>query len=87
MTAKGHGVRRQIPDGMFTRTQIAERVGVSVNTVRRWHDTGVYRPDHSKDFGSIKVWLYTESDIAPMKNIRDTLRPGRRPGHANGAVR
>lgn len=85
--AKGHGVQRQIPEDKYTRAQIAERVGVSVNTVRRWHDTGVYTPEHSKQFGNIKVWLYTDADIAPMKAIKNTLRPGRRPGHANGSVR
>lgn len=87
MTAKGHGVTRQIPEGMYTRTQVAELVGVSVNTVRRWHDRGVYVPEHSQQFGDLKVWLYTDDDVAPMKTIKNEMRPGRRPGHANGALR
>lgn len=75
----GAAISRGIPDGYFTRAQVAVEIGKSVDTVRRWHHDRIYRAKKSKKFGTTKVWLYTQADIDAMKAIAKTLRPGAKP--------
>lgn len=71
-----------IPEGTYTRQQVAEKIGRSHDTIRRWHKTGVFEPHEYLNFGSNKVWLYTEEDIQAMRRIAREQGPGRPPVHA-----
>ncbi|AKL88350.1 MerR-like transcriptional regulator [Gordonia phage GMA6] len=71
------GFMSQIPEGWFTRSQVAARIGKSVDTIRRWHASGIYKSTRQEQFGSVNVWLYSEEDVAAMKHIARTIRPGR----------
>lgn len=61
----------------YTRAQAAELVGKDLDTLKRWKRTGVYAPKEQAEFGSLRVDLYTDDDIAAMREIARTIRPGR----------
>lgn len=73
------GFMQHIPDGMYTRAQVAAKIGRSRDTIRRWHDDGIYVATHSQKFGERHVWLYDENDIAEMKRIARSIKPGQKP--------
>lgn len=68
---------------MYTSTDVALELGVSLATVLRWRRTGVYKPSKTKKFGKVIVHLYSSSDINKMRALCTTQRPGRKP---NGTV-
>lgn len=76
---KPYGFMQQLPEGMYTRAQVAEKIGKSRDTVRRWHENGTYKATHQETFGDVTVWLYTEDDVRAMKQIARHLTPGRKP--------
>lgn len=71
------GIMASIPEGMFTRSQVADLIGRSKDTIRRWHDTGLYESTHPKKFGEMTVWLYTEEDVENLRKVARETRPGR----------
>lgn len=70
---------RQMHPARYTRRQAASLVGKDPDTLKRWKRNHVYMPSDRKPFGQIMVDLYTDEDIAAMKKIAKTLKPGRRP--------
>lgn len=68
----------KLPDGMYTRAQAARLVGRSKDTIRRWHETGIFVPSHSHEYGKQRVWLYTDEDLAVMRRLAQEIRPGRK---------
>ena len=74
------GILRKVPKGMYTRSQVAQSLGKSKDTIRRWHDNGTYVSRHCQTFGNLKVWLYDDADLAAMRVIARDLTPGRKPG-------
>jgi excisionase family DNA binding protein len=61
------------PDGPFyTISQVAGRVGVSKDTIRRWGDSlGI--PSHKMETGdhpNAFCWLYTEGDISALAKLK-----------------
>lgn len=75
---KPYGLMNHIPEGMLTRGQAAEAIGKSKDTLRRWHDQGRFVTKHSITLGTRKVWLYDEVDLAQLKELSRTVRPGRK---------
>jgi predicted site-specific integrase-resolvase len=75
----GNGIGHLTPDGYFTVAEVAERCGRSVDTIKRWNKTGLFKPSHVMRVGKLSVWLYSEQDIAEMKEIAVKQRPGRKP--------
>lgn len=70
---------REMSPPRYTTSQAAEMVGKHPDTVKRWRDTGVFRPSDGRQFGSLKVPLYTSEDIKAMKLIAKEMKPGRKP--------
>lgn len=71
------GLREQrIPRGWYKRQDAADQVGKSKDTIRRWHREGIYEPSGYMRIGKLTVWLYNERDIAAMKIIAETIKPG-----------
>lgn len=62
----------------YTTTEAARLVGRSEDTLVRWRKDEVFVPKEKRAFGSVEVWLYNEDDIAAMKEISKTLKPGRK---------
>ena len=82
MSREGIGTKvRAMSPSRFTTSEAARLVGRSEDTLIRWRKAGVFVPDESNRvrYGSLLVWLYTESDIEDMKQISKTLKPGRKP--------
>jgi hypothetical protein len=78
-TNQHHGVLAVIPDGLFTRAQVAEMVGRSYDTIRRWHYEGRCTPSHSQDMGGVTVWLYDTNDVRDLVDTVNTMKMGRPP--------
>lgn len=68
-----------LPGGPFYLThQVALILGKSSDTIRRWRNTkGGIRPSKYAKFGELKVWLYTEQDLALLKMFVANVKPGR----------
>lgn len=66
----------------YTKEDVAEIIGVSVSTIKRWKEKGVFVPMESRVFGSFTVDLYTPEDIPILEAIKATSKPGRKPASA-----
>lgn len=75
----GNGIESVIPDGYYTRHKAAQKVGRSIDTLKRWQESGLFKPTHQTAVGGLNVWLYTEADIEAMKTIASEQKPGRKP--------
>lgn len=73
------GIVLLTPDGYYTREQAAQQIGRSRDTLRRWQKMGRFVPTQYMNVGKLKVWLYSEADIATLKDIAATVREGRPP--------
>lgn len=73
------GIMASIPEGMHTRAQVADLLGLSKDTIRRWQASGLYVPKHHKMYGENKVWLYTDEDITEMRKVARSTRTGKKP--------
>ena len=80
MATEGIATRvREMDPPRYTTTDAARFVGRSADTLIRWRKDGTYVPTESKDFGQVRVWLYTKEDIASMKALSKQMKPGRKP--------
>lgn len=65
----------------YTTKQVADRVGRSRDTIKRWRDEGsIPEPKHKMDLGEEGksfVWLYTEEDAEMIEAYATVVRPGR----------
>ena len=73
------GIMSSIPEGMHTRSQVAELLGLSKDTIRRWHTSELYVPTNYKMYGANKVWLYTDDDVVAMREVARSTRTGKKP--------
>lgn len=74
-----NGIQQVVPDGYHTRAMAAARVGRSVDTLKRWQETGLYKPKFQMVVGNgLNVWLYSDYDIECMKEVAAMQRSGRR---------
>lgn len=74
---KPHGISGLAPDGWYTISQAASRVGRSEVTLRRWHRTGRYPATNQMRVGQLNVWVYSDQDIANMRNVAKNIKAGR----------
>lgn len=81
---------RKMEPRMYTIKEAAILVGKSPDTLARWDKDGIYKPSQylpvGKNLpdrgGQMQVRLYSDDDIAAMKKLAKTLRPGRKPSAA-----
>ena len=63
----------------YTTSQVAAMVGRSGETIKRWRRRGVYRPAEFEMNGTVKVWKYTEEDVANIRTLVKASKPGPKP--------
>ena len=68
------GLMTQIPEGFYTRQQVADLIGRSKDTVRRWHINGVYRASEGREICGTYVFLYTNEDVLALKRLAKSKR-------------
>lgn len=68
-TRRGDGIGASIPEGMFTASQFARKVGVSVDTIRRWVKDGYLEPADTLQAGQLTVRLFADEQVAPAKKL------------------
>lgn len=70
-------LRRDYPD-LLIEADVADIVGRSQSTIRRWRREKRITPTHYADQGSTRIWLYTKDDLNRVKVLSYTIRPGRK---------
>lgn len=61
----------------YTTKQVADLVGRSPDTIRRW--ARIQRPSHKMELGDHSfVWLYTEQDVSRLQKFASEQKPGRK---------
>lgn len=64
----------------YTRKQVADRVGRSIDTIVRWGKEDIENhPTHKMRLGKSFVWLYTEADISRLTDFAGKQNHGRNP--------
>lgn len=67
---RGNTIAGQIPEGMLTTKQLAARVRVSADTVKRWRDLGVLPATEEKPLGTKgKIYLYDAEALAIARKL------------------
>lgn len=61
---------------VYTVAEASERVGRSINTLKRWHRTGGPQPSLKMTQGKLLVWLYTEDDLQICRQYGLNQRTG-----------
>lgn len=77
-------MRANIPEGYYLRTDVARLTGVSVSTLIRWHKSGHLEPVRFQDHGSLRVWLYSESQVEDLMRETPYQKTGRPPKEPAG---
>jgi DNA-binding XRE family transcriptional regulator len=77
MSTRGNTIR--IPRGMMTTAKLAQTVGVSADTIRRWKRDGLL-PFTVQDSGQLTVALYGPDAVRVARSIK---RYGHPPGGAS----
>lgn len=67
---RGNTLRLHVPDGKYTMKQVADRVGVSRDTVKRWYAEGYLPNAGTMPFGKLKVVLFDASGIKRAQQLR-----------------
>jgi hypothetical protein len=79
---RGNGIADCVPDGYRTVSQVADDVGRSVDTLKRWRRSGTFVPEYFMRVGpdrKMKVWLYSENDVEQIrKQLCSPTGPDRR---------
>lgn len=74
----GDSIGQYTPDNWLTVSKTAKVIGCSIDTLKRWHKTGVYIPSGEMKMGKIRVWLYSPEDIENLKVVWRNTKPGRK---------
>jgi len=70
-------LRREHPN-LMTERDVAEKVGRSHSTIKRWRNRGLLTPTFYRDLGSIRVWLYNNDDLAQATQLAAEIKRGRK---------
>lgn len=62
----------------WTAQQVADIVGKSLDTIKRWHSQGDVVPSKEVEFGKTTVYLYTAEDVVAAQAFADTMYSGKR---------
>jgi hypothetical protein len=65
-----------VPEGMLSRREAGLLIGKSYDTIRRWHESGIYKSTNFAQMGKNLVHLYDPADIKAMKKLARTIKPG-----------
>jgi hypothetical protein len=64
----------------YTTSEAAVKIGCGFRTLNRWLNNGVIRPAQGVPYGDGRfLWVWTDADITKAKQIKKTLKPGRKP--------
>lgn len=72
----GASIRDMVPDGWYLTSDAAALVGRSTDTLRKYKRDGIFSPEGFMWAGSLKVALYSKSDIDTLRRIAAEQRPG-----------
>lgn len=83
----GNGIGGMVPEGWHTRAEAAGLVGRDPDRLKTWHrkylagDKAYEKASPSGHMmaGTLKVWLYSDTDIEAMKEFAANQKPGRKP--------
>ena len=78
------GVLNSIPDGWHSPGQAARLIGRSKETLKRWIKDGTYSPSGYMVCGKLTIHLYSDDDIAILRDIVGMKKPGRPPHKDEG---
>jgi predicted site-specific integrase-resolvase len=66
----------------YTTSEAATKIGVGFRTLNRWLSSGIIRPTGIPYGGNKFLWVWTKADLDRAKEIKATLKPGRKPRKA-----
>lgn len=80
MTTDQNAVKKNAGGGKYTVKTVADILGKSSNTVRRWmRMVDAPKPSHSIQMGSTPVQLWDDEDVQALRTWSEGLRPGPKP--------
>ena len=63
----------------YTTLQAAKKIGVSFRTINRWLALDLIRPSQGIPYGGgRRLWVFSDDDIAKGRQLKSTLKPGRK---------
>jgi DNA-binding transcriptional MerR regulator len=69
--SRGNTIR--VPDGKITTKTLAEKAGVSIDTIKRWRDASLL-PYEIQDNGSLTVYLYGDEAVEVARRLKKSPR-------------
>ncbi|UVF61493.1 DNA binding protein [Gordonia phage DalanDe] len=78
------GLMAKIPEGYYTRQQVADLIGRSKDTIRRWHIDGIYEASEAREIGGVYVFLYTPDDVIAMRKLAKKHKRVHKPKEGDG---
>lgn len=69
---RGGAIARMVPDGMLTTSMLADKAGMSQDTIKRWRDEGVLPARKYMTVGQLLIYLYTMDDLKLAKQLKST---------------
>jgi len=63
----------------YTTKEAAGKVGVSYQTLHNWVNSNLVPAPKLINVGKNCIFLWTETDIERARNLKGTLKPGRKP--------
>ena len=69
-----HGIGSLAPEGWYTVSQVADLIGRSPETIKRWQRAGFYQATNQMSVGKLKVWVYSDDDVAAMREAIKTIK-------------
>ena len=73
------GIRRKVPPGYYTRTDVSKMTGISIATLTRWRNKNYVIPERVEQFGQTEVGFYSEAQVNMLLESPPYLKPGRPP--------
>jgi hypothetical protein len=70
------GVARKIPDGYYTRGEVADMTKISVATLKRWNRKGHVVPALTEEHGQVTIGLYSEAQVNALMAHAPYRKPG-----------
>lgn len=58
--------KSRAPAGFYLRSDVSRLTDISVSTLIRWQSEGIFMPQSSQMRGTLKTWLYSESQVEDL---------------------
>lgn len=75
-----------IPEGWYTTSEAAKKVGRSKDTLTRWRKDNTFNPEGYVLRGDLTVYLYSDADIEEMQALAAGMKAGRKPQEKEDVV-